>query len=194
MPDKHPMRSNDDGSNEDGSITPDPERDGPVLLFDGVCNLCTASVRFVLANERGHELRFAPLHSPPAERVLANAGVVDTSALPDSMTLVDADGVHTCSGAALRLCRHLRAPWRWFAVLRIVPRPLRDAVYRVIAKHRYRVFGKSETCALPRPGDLERFLVTEATAETTTETTAGTKVETTTETTGEVAGDGSTAS
>lgn len=163
MPDKHGMDAGRARTDADAALaTSGGATEPPVVLFDGVCNLCTASVRFVLAHERDRDLRFAPLHTPVARAVLARAGVDDPGALPDSMTLVDADGVHLCSDAALRVCGHLRAPWRWFAALKIVPRPLRDAVYRAISTNRYRLFGKSETCALPRPGDAERFLVEDA--------------------------------
>ncbi|QDU83379.1 hypothetical protein Pla163_04780 [Planctomycetes bacterium Pla163] len=128
------------------------------MLFDGVCNLCDATVRFVLERDRLGELRFAALGTPGAERVLRAAGVTDASKLPDSVLLVDADGVHARSEAALRIARHLRAPWRWAVVFRAIPRPVRDAVYRFIARHRYRLFGVRESCRLPRPDEAERFL------------------------------------
>jgi predicted DCC family thiol-disulfide oxidoreductase YuxK len=73
--------------------------------------------------------------------------------------VVVADGkVHTGSDAALILARHLRSPWRWLALLWIVPRPLRDTVYRWVARNRYRWFGESETCRVPTPELRSRFL------------------------------------
>lgn len=135
-----------------------PSEGTPVVLFDGVCNLCNASVRFILDREHDRRLRFASLQSPAARRVLAEADVADPDALPDSIVLVDGDGVHTRSTAALRICRHLRAPWSWMRVFAIVPAGLRDALYSVIARNRYRWFGRKDACGLPRPEYAARFL------------------------------------
>lgn len=144
---------------EPGAASGGPTRPAhPTVLFDGVCNLCDATVRFVLDHERDDELRFAALGTETADRILAAAGVADTSSVPDSVLLVDADGVHACSEAALRIARHLRAPWRWSVVFRAIPRPVCDAFYRFIARHRYRWFGTRESCRLPRSGETDRFL------------------------------------
>jgi len=72
--------------------------------------------------------------------------------------LIDDDGVHTKSDAALRIAARLGWPWSWLPVLRLVPRGLRDAVYDLIARHRYRWFGQADACRLPGPGDRDRFL------------------------------------
>ncbi len=82
----------------------------------------------------------------------------DRSGAPDSMVVVADGKVHTGSDAALILARHLRSPWRWLALLWIVPRPLRDTVYRWVARNRYRWFGESETCRVPTPELRSRFL------------------------------------
>lgn len=132
--------------------------EAPVVLFDGVCNLCNASVRFVLDRERDRRLRFASLQSEAARRILAPANVTDTRTLPDSIVLVDDEGVHTRSTAALRVSRHLRAPWRWLSVFAILPRSVRDALYDFVARHRYRFFGRQDRCGLPRPEHADRFL------------------------------------
>jgi predicted DCC family thiol-disulfide oxidoreductase YuxK len=128
----------------------------PVLLFDGVCNLCHGAVRFVLDHDREARFRFAPLQSDVARALLARFEL-DPNAL-DSMVLIDAAGAHARSDAALRTARWLGAPWSWLRVLAVIPRPLRDAVYDFIARHRYRWFGRKDACPLPRPEWRERFL------------------------------------
>ena len=143
---------------------------GAVVLFDGVCNLCNGAVQFVLDHERSRpgaeSVRFAALQSEAAQGVLAQVvGPEQARALregqhgaPDSIVVVEGGKVHTSSDAALRLARHLRAPWRWLGVLWVVPRPLRDLVYRWIARNRYRWFGKDDTCRVPTPELRARFL------------------------------------
>lgn len=133
------------------------ERAGqPVVLFDGVCNLCTAGVRFVIERDPAARFSFASLQSDTARRLLADAGV--SAPLPDSIVLLDAAGVHTRSDAALRIAAGLRLPWSLAAGLRIVPRALRDGVYDFVARHRYRWFGTRDTCLVPTPELRTRFL------------------------------------
>jgi predicted DCC family thiol-disulfide oxidoreductase YuxK len=127
-----------------------------VILFDGLCNLCAGSVRFVLERDPAGVFDFASLQSRAAREVLAEAGA--RADLPDSIVLVDSEGTHLRSEAALRIAARLRQPWPALAVLRILPRRLRDAVYDVVARHRYRWFGKRDTCLLPTPEIRKRFL------------------------------------
>ena len=128
----------------------------PLLLYDGECGLCARSVRFVLAKERGPELRFAALQSDFGRAVLARHGLGEDLS---TVVYVDAeDRVHLRSGAALRVAGKLRRPWSWARAMLFVPAFLRDAVYRVIARYRMGLFGGAETCHLPRPGEAERFL------------------------------------
>lgn len=130
--------------------------DEPVILFDGQCNLCDASVQFVLDHERDHELKFAPLESEAGRAILARYGL---SPDDNSTVVLIANGqVYTRSTAALRIARHLRWPWRWLAALVVIPRPIRDALYRMIATRRYRWFGRREACRVPDPELAERFL------------------------------------
>jgi predicted DCC family thiol-disulfide oxidoreductase YuxK len=142
----------------------DPFVSSPVVLFDGVCNLCNGSVNFVIDHERGTDLRFAALQSDAARKlVAAAAGEVAARELaggdePASIVVVEDGKVYTRSTAALRVARHLRAPWRWLAVFVLVPRPIRDAVYRWIARRRYRWFGKADQCRVPTPELRARFL------------------------------------
>lgn len=130
----------------------------PVVLFDGYCNLCDGTVRFLLRRDRTGALRFAPLDSVAARALLA-AQPTRPDPLPDSVLLVDVDGVHTRSEAALRIARYLSPPWPWLAwVARLVPRVARDAVYEQVARRRLRWFGRRDTCRLPTPDEAARFL------------------------------------
>lgn len=128
----------------------------PVLLFDGVCNLCHGSVRFVLDRDRHARFRFAPLQSELGRALLARHGL-DPDAL-DTMVLVDADGAHARSDGFVRLVRGLGAPWSALALLAIVPRAIRDTAYDWVARNRYRWFGRKDACPMPRPEWRERFL------------------------------------
>lgn len=130
----------------------------PVVLFDGVCNLCNATVQFLVDHDPDAVLRFASLQSEPGARILAEHGMKAPEGDPDSVLLVEDGRVFERSSAALRIARHLRGFWKLFYVFVIVPRPLRDLVYRFIAHHRYRWFGKSEQCRVPTPELRARFL------------------------------------
>lgn len=128
----------------------------PIVLFDGVCNLCEGVVRFVIERDRAAVFRFAPLQSSEGQRLLAEHGL---SSLELSTFVLIEGGRHwTRSDAGLHLVRHLRAPWSWLALLRWVPRPLRDAVYGFVARNRYRWFGRKEACLVPGPEWRDRFL------------------------------------
>lgn len=128
----------------------------PVLFFDGVCNLCNASVQWVLRHDRRGQFRFAALQSELGRQVLAQHGI-NAGAL-DTVVLLAEGRVYTRSDAALELLRRLGGPWAGLSILRRLPRPLRDAVYNWIARNRYRWFGRQESCWLPRPEWKSRFL------------------------------------
>jgi predicted DCC family thiol-disulfide oxidoreductase YuxK len=140
----------------------------PVILFDGTCNLCDRAVQTVLDLEQDHTLKFTALQSEPG-RVLLEASTTPEKARalregtsgdgdPDTVVLVEDGVLYTHSTAALRIARHLRWPWRSAFAFVIVPRPLRDVVYRWIARNRYRWFGKAESCRVPTPELRARFL------------------------------------
>ncbi len=132
--------------------------DGPVVLFDGVCNLCNGSVQFILDRDPAERFRFAALQSDAARRLLIALGRPAPTGEPDSVVLVENGQVWERTDAALRIARSLRGLWRLFAVFLLVPRPLRDAVYRWVARHRYRWFGRTESCRVPTPALRARFL------------------------------------
>jgi predicted DCC family thiol-disulfide oxidoreductase YuxK len=131
-----------------------PER---VVLFDGVCNLCNATVNFLIDRDPGARLRFAALQSPEGQAVLARVGR-QVQGEPESVFLVEGGRLYERSTAALRIARVLKGPWPLFYALVAVPRPLRDVVYRWVARNRYRWFGKADACRLPTPALRARFL------------------------------------
>ena len=127
------------------------------MLFDSQCVLCSGTVRFVLAHERGHSIAFAGT-SGEAGRALAARHGMNEADLDASFVLIEGDRALTRSDAALRLARELRAPWSWLGALRLIPRPVRDAAYSWVARHRYRLFGRLDACFLPAPEQRARFL------------------------------------
>jgi predicted DCC family thiol-disulfide oxidoreductase YuxK len=126
----------------------------PVLLFDGVCNLCNAVVQFVLRHDHAGRIQFASQQSPYGQRALETHGIPAMQ----GVVLIEGERVYTNSDAALRLLEHLGVPWRWAAALRVVPKPVREVVYAWIARNRYRLFGRREACMMPRPEWKTRFL------------------------------------
>ena len=127
-----------------------------VVLFDRVCNLCNGSVLFIIARDPGARFRFAALDSEAARHLLRQYLI--GCALPDSLALIERGTVYTRSSAALRIAKRLRFPWPLIYALIVVPWPLRDAVYDLIAHHRYGWFGKRDACMVPTPELRSRFL------------------------------------
>lgn len=132
--------------------------EGPIVLFDGVCNLCNETVRWLIERDPDARLRFASLQSDAAREALARHGIEDPNSLPDSFVVIDRQGVHVRSTAALRMAGHLGLPYSLARGALIVPRPVRDGVYRVVARNRYRWFGRRDTCMRPTPELARRFL------------------------------------
>ena len=130
--------------------------DRPVVLFDGVCNLCNGSVQFIVARDPSAHFRFAPLGSAAAGSLVGES--VLHGPLPDSIVLMELRRMYTRSTAALRIARRLRFPWPLLYAFILVPRPLRDMIYAFIARNRYRWFGKRDTCMMPSPELRARFL------------------------------------
>jgi predicted DCC family thiol-disulfide oxidoreductase YuxK len=127
-----------------------------VIVFDGVCLLCDRSVQFVLAHDRRRLYRFAAVQGTAGSQLMRSHGL-DPEA-PTSMLLVEDGRVWTESDAVLRIAAGFGGAWRLTALVRLVPRALRDAIYRFVARHRYRWFGKRDRCMLPDARTAERFL------------------------------------
>lgn len=132
--------------------------DRPVVLFDGVCNLCDAAVLFVIDRDRAGAFRFAALQSEAGVRLLRERGRAAVVGEPESLLLVEGTEVYASSDALLRIARRLDGPWPLLGSLVLVPRFLREAAYRFVAHRRYRWFGRTTVCRTPAPGLGERFL------------------------------------
>lgn len=139
-----------------------PDAAPPVLLFDGVCTLCDWSVQFVLDHDRTGQVHFASLQSEIGRTLTVQCGLEPGAV--DSVVFVADGRCHTESDAALQVAGVLSPPWRWLSALQAVPRPLRDGVYRWVARHRYRWFGTRDACRLPTPETRARFLDADETA------------------------------
>jgi len=128
-----------------------------VLLFDGSCGLCDGVVQFLIARDSRRALRFAPLQSPVGRRLLATHGF-PADEVPGSMVYIENGRALTQSRAALALVRRLDGCWPLLGVFRLVPAIIRDPIYRVVARNRYRWFGHADSCRLPDPSQRDRFL------------------------------------
>ena len=127
-----------------------------VVVFDGVCNLCAHSVAFILAHERDNAIQFAAAQSTAGRELLSEFGL-DPANL-STFVFIEGGVAHVRSDAGLEVARHLRVPWRLLRVLRILPRPFRDSIYDLVAKHRYRWFGKRESCSVATAELRSRFI------------------------------------
>ena len=136
----------------------------PVVFFDGICSLCNGFVDFILARDRHAVFRFSPLQGKTFEddiTVRTDSASSETGSRREafgSVVLWDAEGAHARSEAVLRILKGLGGPWMLLGYLRIVPRPLRDAIYDAVARSRYGLFGRRETCRVPSVSERGRFL------------------------------------
>lgn len=128
----------------------------PILLFDGVCNLCSSSVQFVLARNKKENIQFASLQSSYARQKLKEAKL--PANYTDSLVLVENGKYYVKSDAALQLAKYLTGFWKLASLLRIIPRFVRDPLYTWIAHNRYDWFGKSDACWIPSAKWKNRFL------------------------------------
>ena len=137
---------------------PPPPLDPPgaIVVFDGVCVFCSGGVRFLLPRDRAGRFLFATMQSETGRRLLAGHGIDPDD--PVSFLLVEGGRAFTDSSAALRILTLLGGWWRLAGVFYAVPRPLRDAVYRFVARRRYRWFGRRESCFVPTADTADRFL------------------------------------
>jgi len=127
----------------------------PVIFFDGVCGLCNRFIDFVIARDPAAVFRFAPLQGETARERLPESDIRDIN----TMVLWEEQGVFRKSTAAARILIRLGGVWRIVGgALRLVPRPLRDAGYWLVARYRYAIFGKKETCRIPAAAERARFL------------------------------------
>ncbi len=130
--------------------------DHPILLFDGVCNLCNGSIQFIIPRDPDGTLRFAPLQSDIGHRVREATGL-STDDL-ETVVLIDDGMAYTKSDAAIRVAEHLGGIYRLLSVGRLVPRSVRDQIYDFVAANRYDWFGRKDQCMLPDEDVSDRFL------------------------------------
>ena len=130
--------------------------DHPILLFDGVCNLCNGSIQFIIPRDPEGTLRFAPLQSEIGETVREAAGL-STDDL-ETVVLVDDGKAYLRSDAAIRVGEHLGGVYRLLSLGRLLPRPLRDRIYEFVADHRYDWFGRKDQCMVPDDDVSDRFI------------------------------------
>jgi predicted DCC family thiol-disulfide oxidoreductase YuxK len=128
----------------------------PIVLFDGVCKFCNASVHFIIDHDRRERIHFATLQSSTGQGFLARFGL-DTKQF-NSLLLVEGQRWFIRSTAALRIARYLDPPWPILSVLLLVPTFLRDSAYDLLAVNRYRWFGQLDACRIPTPEVQRRFL------------------------------------
>lgn len=129
---------------------------GPLIVFDGVCILCTRWVRFVIKHDHRGEFRFATVQSPAGQQLLVSHGL-DPRDPASFLVLVDGQSYSESAGM-LRVVSDFGGAWRAIKLLSIVPRPIRDWIYRFIARHRYRLFGKYDRCIVPDSKISARFV------------------------------------
>ena len=128
----------------------------PLVLYDGTCGMCSRLVLWLLAHEADAALVFAPLQGETA--AAARARYANIPSTIETVVLVTGGRAYLRSQAALRLCRHLRAPWRWLFRLRGCPAFVLDPAYRLVAAVRYRIWGRADACALVTAAQRARFL------------------------------------
>ncbi|AYG68450.1 MULTISPECIES: thiol-disulfide oxidoreductase DCC family protein [unclassified Rhizobium] len=132
------------------------EYQGPIIVFDAMCVLCTANAQFVLRHDRIGRFRLASMQNETGAALYRSCGI--DPANPDSLIIVDGTKVLRDSDAVLSIYEGLGWPWKAISLLRLVPRVLRDPIYHWLARNRYRIFGRRETCWLPTPEQASRIL------------------------------------
>jgi predicted DCC family thiol-disulfide oxidoreductase YuxK len=150
------METRDSSTGDAAARAGSAEAGGPLVLYDGTCGLCNRSVQLILRHDRRGRFRFAALQSEVGRQLLSRHGLpVDRL---DTVVLVEDGRAFTRSTAALRIARGMDAPWPAVWPLALVPRPVRDLCYGVVARNRYRLFGRTDACMLPPPEVRARFL------------------------------------
>lgn len=129
---------------------------GPIILFDAECILCLANAQFVLSNDRKKRFRLASMQGEVGSALYRRFGIDPTN--PDSIIVVDGEHMLRDSDAVLSIYGGLGWPWKALTVFRLIPRAIRDPLYLLIARNRYRIFGKRESCWLPAPEYRDRLL------------------------------------
>jgi predicted DCC family thiol-disulfide oxidoreductase YuxK len=128
----------------------------PVILFDGICNYCNGMVNFIIRQDKNAVFKFAALQSEAGQALLEKYNLPKQDF--ESIILIDNGKAFSNSTAGLRLYNKLPWYWKWTQVFWIIPRFLRDAAYNLVARNRYKLFGKKDACMIPGPSVRSRFL------------------------------------
>jgi predicted DCC family thiol-disulfide oxidoreductase YuxK len=126
-----------------------------IILFDGLCNFCDSSVQFIIKRDPKGHFKFASLQSDTGKRLIKNFAIQNDLS---SIVLIEDGKYYVKSTAVLRICSKLNGLWKVFTIFRVIPTPIRDYFYRVLASNRYRWFGQKESCTIPSPEIRTRFL------------------------------------
>lgn len=129
---------------------------GPLVLFDGVCNFCNGSVNFIIKRDPRAIFRFAALQSEAGRKMLEECGVSPDGI--ESVVLIEDGRLFEASTASLRIAKRLGAPWSWTYALILIPKFVRDGLYKLFARNRYRLFGQKDACMMPTAEVRARFL------------------------------------
>lgn len=135
-------------------------KDGPIFVYDGLCVLCSGFVGFILKHDRQGVFRFASTASEAGAGIMRSAGIDPNE--PSSNAVVSGSQIHLRSDAFLEVMRLLGSPWSCLRVLAVIPRPWRDAFYLMVARNRYRIFGRHDSCFVPDSSVRSRFLDAES--------------------------------
>ncbi len=130
--------------------------DHPIILFDGVCNFCNGAINFIIKRDKKRVFRYAALQSEAGQQLLKQHDLSTTDL--DSFVLVYKGNTYKKTSAALYVAQILGGAWKLTGIFRILPSPVRDVAYNIIANNRYRWFGKKESCMIPTPEVRSLFL------------------------------------
>ena len=126
------------------------------ILFDGVCNFCNASINLIIDRDSKGIFKFAALQSEVGQELLKKFGLKTSDF--DSIVAIEGDKVYQKSDAALEIARRMDGIWKFFYVFKIIPPFLRNPIYDLVARNRYRIFGRTDACRIPTPELKARFL------------------------------------
>ena len=127
-----------------------------IVIFDGVCNLCNTGVNFLIARDRKKQFCFVPMQSEVAQDLVKQYRPSGFDY--ESFLLIKNGECYDRSDAALEVAKELGGIWSWTRVFTLVPKPVRDVLYDLVAKHRYKIFGKRDQCMVPRQDIKDRFI------------------------------------
>jgi predicted DCC family thiol-disulfide oxidoreductase YuxK len=131
--------------------------DGAIVLFDGVCNFCDSSVNFVIPRDKKKYFRFSPIQSTTGQKLIGQYHLENIRL--QSLILIENNKAYTYSTAILRMTRKMSGLWPMAYALIIIPALIRDSIYKIIARNRYKWFGKKSECVIPADDVRERYIM-----------------------------------